>query len=1271
MAKKSTKRTHVSPGVYYKETELQYATKSLGITTLGLAGETIKGPAFQPISISNWREFQTYFGGTNTEKYRGSQYPKYELPYIAQEYLKQSKQLEVVRTLGFSGVNAGPAWAITATKHNCVDGYEYVKVENSDYNLPNDGSEGLRNASLNQWEMYEKNGEFYVYNQPKQYAEEDSTNTYPKTLNVINNIVINNKGIIYKGDENNDLYLEKLCEPLKTNGINNIFNNGYTQAFYVEFPSDTNDNERFSIVFEYYTNEGIKKGIVCHDGKIDIKDNVACYCAPVESLLSEELRTQLQYTEGNFTVYKYNTISKYDRPSEPTTVCVEDVNAPQNNVVIAILRSRGEHRNAVANGVDECGNITYSYDGIEYYTQDIKLVPSKTMTLGDSCDPGYNTLTGDFNIDAVNYGKFNIIVNSSKGYNNFQKEYAVSLNPYDKNYITKVLGTDPEVGDADIYVEELYDVALEQLIYTGDINAINSEVVKYPYVAIVPEHAPVDDLLTIEPTNLKKHHIGKRYLYSYSESLQKQIKVKTSNDKGATWSEDKIGVVGHIYTVMSQTDATTGKKEYFYGEYRDEKGGILTGINKFTELLTYYNYNRDVVNNDYILRNCVKVGMDNAYYIYTDLEGIRDVRPITLDFNNYKEEYRYASTPWIVSELKGSGDNVNLHKLFRFHTISDGSNANTEVKISIENIDPEMEVFDVVIRSFYDSDVNPGVLERFGRCSLKPGESNYLGLKIGDLEGTYVSQSAYVTVEINEDDITAMSIPCGFLGYPVRNYKGFGIYEMKQGSLSTDVKQPYIKFNTTIDEDVKIKKQYFGMSDLIGLDEDILSYKGVEAYNDDPEFLSPCFHLDARILNGAPTGVANGVYYVEEGNNKQVVSVDGITGYNWVTVSRSQITDAGIEPRIGGDDVMENTIYEDKNARKFTVCFYGGWDGWDYYRTSRSNSDEYRQNKYRGFIDKNSGQGSMFSTLKNPELYGFSSDTKLITSDYYAYLAAVRQLDNPKTVSINLFATPGIDYVNQNALVQDILDIIEEDRGDALYVVTTPDKPFGAGDSKMEMYSPEEAVFNLEDSGIDSNYACTYYPWEQYYDSANNQYIYLPVTCDVVRNMAYTDNVAYPWYASAGWNRGDISGVSPKRKLKLAEQDILYEGRINFVNSFAKEGDKIWGDKNLQIHDGIMNRISKRRLLIRLKTLLSTACVSLLFDPNDPTMADSFKSSVKAVLDPIKNTRGITDYRIEVDDSAEARDRLELPAKIFIKPTQMLEYIDIELVVTPQGVQFS
>jgi hypothetical protein len=460
------------------------------------------------------------------------------------------------------------------------------------------------------------------------------------------------------------------------------------------------------------------------------------------------------------------------------------------------------------------------------------------------------------------------------------------------------------------------------------------------------------------------------------------------------------------------------------------------------------------------------------------------------------------------------------------------------------------------------------------------------------------------------------------------------------------------------------------MSDLLGIDEDILTYKGVEAYNEDPDYLTPCFHLDARILNGKPEyDRKNGVYYVEdEGGNKQIVNVDGTTGYTWVTVSYNETTDAGIEPRIGTDDVMEGTIYEDKAYRKFTVCFYGGWDGWDYYRTSRSNTDEFRANRYKGSINKISGDGTMFSYIKNPEEFGFSGENKVITSDYYAYLAAVKQLDNPKTVSMNLFATPGIDYVNQGALVNEVINIVEEDRGDSLYVVTTPDKPFGAGDSKTEMYTPQEAVYNLEESEIDTNYACTYYPWEKYFDSANNQYVYLPVTLDVVRNMAYTDNIKYPWFAAAGWNRGEVTGVEPKRKLKLDEQDTLYEGRINYISSFPKEGDKIFGDRNLQVHDGIMNRISKRRLLIRLKTLLQTACIGLIFDPNDNTVADSFKNSVKSVLDGIKANRGIYDYYVEVDESAEARDRLELPAIIHIKPTQILEYIDITLSITPNSV---
>ena len=107
--------SHSSPGIYTKEIDLSYASKSLGITTLGVVGETLKGPAFEPIKIENWRDFVNYFGGTSSEKFSGSQYPKYELPYIAKSYLKNSNQLEVCRVLGLSGYNAGPAWLITAS----------------------------------------------------------------------------------------------------------------------------------------------------------------------------------------------------------------------------------------------------------------------------------------------------------------------------------------------------------------------------------------------------------------------------------------------------------------------------------------------------------------------------------------------------------------------------------------------------------------------------------------------------------------------------------------------------------------------------------------------------------------------------------------------------------------------------------------------------------------------------------------------------------------------------------------------------------------------------------------------------------------------------------------------------------------------------------------------------------------------------------------------------------------------------------------------------
>ena len=110
----ANQKVFVSPGVYTSETDLSFVAQSVGVTTLGLVGETLRGPAFEPIFITNFDEFQTFFGGTIPEKFIGTQIPKYEAAYIAKAYLQQSNQLFVTRILGLSGYDAGPSWSLQA-----------------------------------------------------------------------------------------------------------------------------------------------------------------------------------------------------------------------------------------------------------------------------------------------------------------------------------------------------------------------------------------------------------------------------------------------------------------------------------------------------------------------------------------------------------------------------------------------------------------------------------------------------------------------------------------------------------------------------------------------------------------------------------------------------------------------------------------------------------------------------------------------------------------------------------------------------------------------------------------------------------------------------------------------------------------------------------------------------------------------------------------------------------------------------------------------------
>jgi len=1126
---------HVSPGIYSREIDLNYAVRSLGITTLGLVGETQKGPAFQVMDIANWREFQDIFGGTSTEKYKGSQYPKYELPYIAKSYLSESEQLKVVRVLGLSGFNAGPAWIITASK---------------------DGGKPIAVAVIRSRGTYNP------------YA---TGNTSGCT-----------------------------CETSKYD----------TLKYYVGEPINTDKDKCEKLDY--------------NKDALQIKEYI-----PMNSSGNECDGYQMSGGVGSFDVSQFN----HGR--------------------FKLVGVKGYHKASDINGIIEKG-----------------MSDNKT--------------------------------DREKAFEDGYFEYPVSLNPSDKEYILNVLGTKPYDGDAPIFVESLYDVALDQAIIDGEVTKIDSgdtvdsattgglKFYQAYYTADYCHHEPVSELMRRSETSLRRKHIGLRVLadkistpssesnpdglglkvvpYNYETGkpytvdsapaglevrnvMPESIQSGTEEQKEA-WSANTLAEVdaqaGQIYTVKQYTEVS-GKRNYHYAFYYD---GFSAATASGIDMTNIYGNltSGGTGNNTGKEATLVLNASDGLYYKYNTTKD--DVVYVQLDMNDYKSAYRYASTPWIVSNLKGDFKHVEINKLFRFHTISDGSNANYEVKISIENIRPDAGTFDVVVRNVFDSDESPVVLERFGGCSMRPGDSSYIAFKIGSFDGVYESKSKYITVEVNDSTAARMSVPAGFLGYPQPKYNGEPITGEKH-----QVEFPILKYNRYYDADIKNRKQYFGLSSWIGVDIDNFTFKGNKAYVDSPSFLSKGFHLDSR-LDASTAGSYLSGY-----------TVDGEYGYEFDAVSTNSRTSVLTEPPIiGTEEEMYGSIYEYVNLRKFTVYFYGGFDGWDDYRDERTNTDEYKMSQYRGYINQGSGEGYSFNKIKNPDLLQLNQNG--ITSDWYAYLSAIRQFANPEASDINVFATPGIDYVNQKLLVEEAIEMIEEERADSIYVVTTPDKPSGAGDYVDEMYTPDEAVANLEDTEIDSNYTCTYYPWVKYLDQDNNQYIYLPATKDAVRNFAQTDNTAYPWFAPAGIERGNVDCVRAHFITKIGDEDVLYDGRINPIKTFAQDGPKIWGQKNLQINESQLNRIAVRRLLLRMRKLVAISCIGLIFEPNDPTTKQSFLSTVTPIMDSIRSNRGISDYRIEINDTIESRERRELPVKIYFKPYNALEYIVIDFILTPEGVSF-
>ena len=665
-----------------------------------------------------------------------------------------------------------------------------------------------------------------------------------------------------------------------------------------------------------------------------------------------------------------------------------------------------------------------------------------------------------------------------------------------------------------------------------------------------------------------------------------------------------------------------------------------------------------------------------------------------------------SETGWFFSQdlttETGSFEIEKMQRLFKFVALQEGTWTQENLKISIQDIKYSSNLLDpygsftVLVRKASDRDNVLRVVERFSNVNLNPNSPDYIGTRIGTKwqefsytesrlrsYGEYKNKSKYIRVQINEvvDQGTTEPtlLPFGTMG-PLK--------------LS-----PYITGST----------RYVSGSDAIPTN---AFYSGAGSLPlavtpNDGEFNFPSGSLELLMPRltcrlsasdgglsdatdaffGPITTVSPGATRFDAGYGdylrampEGVVRVDNkqtIDGSAWTSGAASKW--ASFQYIVTLDDVVTSgsaTSYWDKGSRvsgtsctakggsyksildagynRLTTAFYGGVDGFDI-------------------------------TEADPVRNSFLEDTTQLNTANYAFNTIKRAIDtvsDPEVVETNVITAPG---VTNESLTQHLIDVCE-DRADALAIIDLPDVYHPASEGtdylnfKKRVGSVSEALTALRDRGLDSSYACTYYPWVQIRDTISSQLLWVPPSVVALGTFASSEARSQVWFAPAGFNRGGLTegsaglpviGVSERVRSK--DRDLLYEANVNPIATFPSEGIVIFGQKTLQVTPSALDRINVRRLMIYIKKEISKIANGILFDQNTKVTWSRFIGPAKRLLSGIMTGGGLTEFKVVLDKTTTTPDLIDrniVYAKIFLKPARAIEYIAVDFNITRTGASF-
>jgi hypothetical protein len=280
--------------------------------------------------------------------------------------------------------------------------------------------------------------------------------------------------------------------------------------------------------------------------------------------------------------------------------------------------------------------------------------------------------------------------------------------------------------------------------------------------------------------------------------------------------------------------------------------------------------------------------------------------------------------------------------------------------------------------------------------------------------------------------------------------------------------------------------------------------------------------------------------------------------------------------------------------------------------------------------------------------------------------------------AFNLLAAPG--YVE---MLQPLV-VLNNDRNQTAFIVADTPMRLAPTSNALQGWAQNTAGSpNNGDNGLTTayDYAAVFYPSGFTTDLEGNDAV-VPPSHIMLRTIALSDQVSFPWFAPAGLRRGVIDNASnvgyinPNTRefetVVLSEglRDTMYLNKMNPLTVLPTGGIVNYGQKTLSAANSALDRINVARLIVYIRTQLDRLVKPYLFEPNDKLTRDEIKQQVESFFNELVGNRALYDYLVVCDETNNTPDRIdrnELYIDIAIEPVKAVEFIYIPVRIKNTG----